>query len=414
MVPNCLQALIADGVRQSWSRLCVGGRYRTVACRADWHMHISESCWTLECPPTKAGFRWCCAIRGSLAVPFDDWHFLCIAFVCPLVANHNPKKESTMQPVKRILVPIDLSRESQPAISLATTLAKANGADLILCHVSMSPLTADLMYAHSEFQEVMERERKAFEQVIPDDSSVRFSHKFLNGNPGPEIVRIADEAACDMIVIGTHGRTGIVRLVLGSVAEYVIRNSNVPVVTVKIPRQEVEKTEVTEDTLIGVNSQSPFVTYAMNHAPPVHEFDEMPEVISELKAARSSAAPVIDEMGKCIGILTDTDIQNYFDLCRRFDERDESVLDEVYETDEFGMRRTDLKPFHQVKRHMTSPVVTISNDVRYVGAEEIFESNPGIHHLVVVDEKGKPLGIVRPEQVLPSQTWDLDLESIPA
>jgi nucleotide-binding universal stress UspA family protein len=67
------------------------------------------------------------------------------------------------------------------------------------------------------------------EAVKPKDASVPFTHRLTMGDPAGEIVRIAEDEKADMIVLGTHGRTGVTRLLMGSVAEVVVRRAPCPV-----------------------------------------------------------------------------------------------------------------------------------------------------------------------------------------
>jgi nucleotide-binding universal stress UspA family protein len=62
---------------------------------------------------------------------------------------------------------------------------------------------------------------------------VPYEHRLLSGDPAEEIVKFANEAHCDLIVMGTHGRTGFRRLLMGSVAEAVVRTANCAVMTYK-------------------------------------------------------------------------------------------------------------------------------------------------------------------------------------
>jgi nucleotide-binding universal stress UspA family protein len=77
--------------------------------------------------------------------------------------------------------------------------------------------------------------------VVPTDPNVPFEHRLLTGDPAEEIVRFADEARCELIVMGTHGRTGFKRLLMGSVAEAVIRRAKCPVLTYRAPRRSPTK-----------------------------------------------------------------------------------------------------------------------------------------------------------------------------
>jgi nucleotide-binding universal stress UspA family protein len=74
-----------------------------------------------------------------------------------------------------------------------------------------------------------ERILKMLEDVKPSDPSVGFTHRLTMGDPAGEIVRIAEEEQATMIVLGTHGRTGMTRLLMGSVAEAVVRRAPCPV-----------------------------------------------------------------------------------------------------------------------------------------------------------------------------------------
>ena len=303
-----------------------------------------------------------------------------------------------MQDIKTILVPVDLSDTSQPAIELATNLAKSNSAKIIFCYVALPVLPAEAMYAQTQMDELIAREQSELDSLAPSDPDVPFEHEFLRGNPGPVIVKFAKENDCDMIVIATHGRTGVIRLVFGSVAEYVIRHSQVPVVSLKTP--SIWGTETEEDAHSDRPFQrAPFVTTIMSHAIPIHEFDDMQRVIQELKAAKVTGAPVVNGLGKCIGILTDSDIQNYQEVWKRFQSQDPTVLDEVLETDSYGLRRTDKSAFHKVKKQMSTPVITIPDTTTCREASGYFRDNPEIHHLIVVDESEMPVGIIESDQV---------------
>jgi nucleotide-binding universal stress UspA family protein len=69
-------------------------------------------------------------------------------------------------------------------------------------------------------------------------SGVEIDHRLTDGEPHAEILRVAEDDRCDLIVMGTHGRTGLPRLLMGSVAEQVVRRAPCPVLTVKAPFPE--------------------------------------------------------------------------------------------------------------------------------------------------------------------------------
>ena len=131
---------------------------------------------------------------------------------------------------KTILFPTDFSTASDAALPHAETLAKQAGARLLIIHVEEPPLAyggGELYYGLPEPSS--ERILKMLEDVKPTDPQVPFAHRLTMGDPAGEIVRIAGEEGAEMIVLGTHGRTGMTRLVMGSVAEGIVRRAPCPV-----------------------------------------------------------------------------------------------------------------------------------------------------------------------------------------
>ena len=129
-----------------------------------------------------------------------------------------------------ILFPTDFSTASDAALVHAEAVAKQSNAKLLIVHVEEPPLAyggGELYYGLPEPSS--ERIRKMLDDVRPKDPSVSFSHRLVMGDPAGEIVRIADEEKVDSIVLGTHGRTGLSRLLMGSVAEGVVRRAPCPV-----------------------------------------------------------------------------------------------------------------------------------------------------------------------------------------
>lgn len=145
-----------------------------------------------------------------------------------------------MLTIRTILHPTDYSESSRPALELACALARDFGAKLVVCHVSPPPIiTAGegvgviVDFPTGEAEQMTAR----LKQVLPDDPQIRVAHELLRGDPASEIVRLADEAKADLIVMGTHGRRGITRFLMGSVAEGVMRHAPCPVLTVRGPFQ---------------------------------------------------------------------------------------------------------------------------------------------------------------------------------
>jgi len=131
---------------------------------------------------------------------------------------------------KTILFPTDFSLASDAALAHAETLAKSTGARLLIVHVEEPPLAyggGELYYGIPEPSS--ERILKMLEDVKPADPAVAFTHRLTMGDPAGEIVRLAEDEKAEMIVLGTHGRTGMTRLLMGSVAEAVVRRAPCPV-----------------------------------------------------------------------------------------------------------------------------------------------------------------------------------------
>lgn len=134
----------------------------------------------------------------------------------------------------KVIFPTDFSHTGDEALALATSLARDSNATLLIVHVEESPN----VYAGGEFYYGIPNPpsaelRRMLEDVKPTDAGVAFEHRFLTGDPASTIVRLAEEENADMIVMGTHGRTGLARFLMGSVAEAVVRHAKCPVLTYK-------------------------------------------------------------------------------------------------------------------------------------------------------------------------------------
>jgi universal stress protein A len=141
---------------------------------------------------------------------------------------------------KQILYATDYSPASLHALQFATWLAHCTGSKLLIVHVSDSE-----QYPVGElFNEQPEpdgQELTKLKAVVPDDQTIACEHYLLYGEPGSAkitkpadvIVRFANTHRVDMIVLGTHGRTGLLHLLMGSVAESVIRHACCPVISIR-------------------------------------------------------------------------------------------------------------------------------------------------------------------------------------
>jgi nucleotide-binding universal stress UspA family protein len=140
-----------------------------------------------------------------------------------------------MRPLKRILVPTDCSELSAQALQFAASLARDPDAELIVLYVVPLP---SVMYGPPP-ENYLEHERDELCHVRPSDPNLRVRHLLSEGEPAAAILRAARGTDADLIVMGTHGRTGLDRLVAGSVAEQVVRRAPCPVLTVRADTRPV-------------------------------------------------------------------------------------------------------------------------------------------------------------------------------
>ncbi|HMP03997.1 MAG TPA: universal stress protein [Gemmatales bacterium] len=146
-----------------------------------------------------------------------------------------------MWPPKRILHPTDFSKHASYAFDLAEGLARQTGAELFLLHVMPTPMAVygDAMV---EPASAVDKEAivKQLHELKPKAPGVTIHYLTAEGDAAPTIVAAAKERQADLIVVGSHGRRGLRRILLGSVAEQVLRSSPCPVLTTTMPVTEGE------------------------------------------------------------------------------------------------------------------------------------------------------------------------------
>lgn len=139
-----------------------------------------------------------------------------------------------------ILFATDFSESSVPASRHAVYLSNLTGATLHVLHVIGELSDQRRGMIHEEFFETFERgvEQQALKDMeLFCDAYLRgageYESHMVIGNPFQEIIRLAETLKADLIIMGTHGRTGIEHVLVGSTAERVVRNSKTPVLTVR-------------------------------------------------------------------------------------------------------------------------------------------------------------------------------------
>jgi len=153
---------------------------------------------------------------------------------------------SAMMPFKTILFATDFSPTSAVAFNVAAALARDYRARVIALHV-IEPVRVGFSeygnYIGPEEDKV--RATELLNAIEAPSPRVTMEHRMMEGAPAEVIVETAAEVKADLIVLGTHGRTGFTRLVMGSVAEEVLRNAPCPVLTIRsvinVPTEETDE-----------------------------------------------------------------------------------------------------------------------------------------------------------------------------
>jgi nucleotide-binding universal stress UspA family protein len=146
-----------------------------------------------------------------------------------------------MSRIRRILHPTDFSRASTPAFKRAVEMARANRAQLVVAHVLVAsmPIMGDGYVSPQVYEDLDAAARAAAQKQLRQlmdrarQAGVRVKGLLLDGVPHERIARAARSQKADLVVIGTHGRTGFAKLFLGSVASRVLAVSPCPVLTVR-------------------------------------------------------------------------------------------------------------------------------------------------------------------------------------
>lgn len=142
----------------------------------------------------------------------------------------------------KVLVATDFSASSDKALEAAGGIAKMMGATMLLVHVdaSLSPERGEGMLhagAGESLTDVGVSLEQRLQEIAPSIEGVEVEHRLLKGEPAPSILELAKSEEVAMIVLGTHGRTGLSRLLMGSVAEDIARGATCPVMLVKVPAE---------------------------------------------------------------------------------------------------------------------------------------------------------------------------------
>lgn len=141
-----------------------------------------------------------------------------------------------MAPIHTILHATDFSTQAANAFHLACALTRDYNARLVVLHVAIPPV---VVYGEGvvpgEPERTFREARAQLNALETPNADVHAERHFATGAPAEEILREAADLGADLIILGTHGRSGLSRLLMGSVAEQVMRRAACPVLTVKTP-----------------------------------------------------------------------------------------------------------------------------------------------------------------------------------
>lgn len=150
--------------------------------------------------------------------------------------------------IKKILCPVDFSENSRHALEYAVEFARMHGAELEVLHVIVPPVAAVPDFAPmptyppdmiQEYEENCRTQLAGFLQAV-DTGNIPVKSEVFCEMPFLGIIREACDKNSDLIVMGTHGRTGLKHMLMGSVAEKVVRKAPCPVLTIRHPEHEFE------------------------------------------------------------------------------------------------------------------------------------------------------------------------------
>jgi len=155
---------------------------------------------------------------------------------CPVLALHSRERPPKVAEKPVVVLPTDFSESSAEAGKVARSLARDMGARLIILHVAPFDVLLNDMVVPVDprlYRDALEDERR---RADGPDLKYPAESRLSRGDAAEEIIRTAAEVGCSLIVMGSHGRTGLNRLLVGSVAEHVMPRADCPVLIVKSPR----------------------------------------------------------------------------------------------------------------------------------------------------------------------------------
>jgi nucleotide-binding universal stress UspA family protein len=156
--------------------------------------------------------------------------------------NVNTNNNKQQSPPRKILVPTDFSEASSAALEYAVGLGKALGAPVHVVHAFELPIVGfpdgTLTITAEMASRIINAAQDALKGLVDDyaKNGTTLTTSLEQADPRDGILNAAEKEQCDLIVMGTHGRRGIARALIGSVAEATVRRSPIPVLTIHTPK----------------------------------------------------------------------------------------------------------------------------------------------------------------------------------
>ena len=157
---------------------------------------------------------------------------------CPVLTIKGYENSSPLPQINRIVVPVDFSERSKQVVGVASMMADHYGASIALVHVVDMAFYPFYGFSSDPMQtiedRIVEESEAKLAQLVGDirRSGVRADWHTLIGHPARAVAEFVDEKSADLIVMGSHGRSGYERVVLGSISEKVLRTAHCPVLIV--------------------------------------------------------------------------------------------------------------------------------------------------------------------------------------
>ncbi|MDX1595654.1 MAG: universal stress protein [Nitrosopumilaceae archaeon] len=173
-----------------------------------------------------------CSICGKIIGEVDTESTI----IFPLCGKCNRKeKKIAKKGIEKILVPVDLSEKSYRALDIAIYLSKHLGSKITVLQVIPPVKVGKISFVEDVFKQVQSVAQKSIKEAMKycEEKNTKAHSKIVKGEEADQIVKVATKSSFDLIVMGSSGKEAVRELVFGSISNYVMHNSNIPVLTVK-------------------------------------------------------------------------------------------------------------------------------------------------------------------------------------